>query len=328
VCQRLVHADELKRLAVDVERATEVQDPRTALAALRSMLGLLPAGSKQYQSLRLRVESLSHEVDSQAEIPGPGRPAHAARVENRSRLGRIAAGLGGAGLLIWKLKFVLGFLLTKGKLLILGFTKMSTLFSMLLSFGVYWTAWGWKFALGIVISIYIHEMGHVAALRRFGIRASAPMFLPGFGAMVRLKQYPATPREEARVGLAGPVWGLVGAVATDGLHLLTGWASLAAIARVAAWINLFNLLPVWQLDGSRAFHALTRQHRWILVMVIAAMLFITGEGLLALLLGVSLLRAFPRRAAEEPDRTALIEFAVLVVGLSLLVLVPVPALGP
>src|SRR5439155_143942 len=83
---------------------------------------------------------------------------------------------------------------------LLGLTKASTLFTMLLSAGVYWAAWGWKFALGVVLSIYVHEMGHVQALQRYGIKATAPMFIPGVGAVVRLKQYPASPRD-ARVGL-------------------------------------------------------------------------------------------------------------------------------
>jgi Zn-dependent protease len=86
-------------------------------------------------------------------------------------------------LFIWKFKVVLSFILTKGKLLLLGLTKGPTFLSMLLSVGVYWTAWGWRFAVGVVESIYVHAMGHVAMLRRFGIPATAPMFIPGFGGM-------------------------------------------------------------------------------------------------------------------------------------------------
>jgi Zn-dependent protease len=309
------------------------------------MLELLPEGSRQHQEVLARVDTLSRDIDSRegglaARVvrlartvglaPGSASRPRASSPAAPSSLkhGSIAAALAGAALLLWKLKFVFALLLTKGKLLILGFTKMSTLFSMLLSFGVYWTAWGWRFALGLVLSIYVHEMGHVAALRRFGIRASAPMFIPGIGAMVRLKQYPATPREEARVSLAGPIWGMVGAAATYGLHLATGWASLAGIARVAAWINLFNLLPVWQLDGGRAFRALTRSHRWILAGVMAMMWLLTREGLLLLLLAVAVLRAIRREGPSEPDRTALAEFALLVVGLALLAAVPVVVAGP
>jgi len=97
---------------------------------------------------------------------------------------------------------------------------------LLLSASLYWTIWGWKFALGVVLSIYIHEMGHVQALQRYGIKATAPMFIPGLGAVIRLKQYPADAREDARVGLAGPLWGL-GALAAYVVYRATGvgvWA--------------------------------------------------------------------------------------------------------
>src|SRR5437870_5020636 len=93
---------------------------------------------------------------------------------------------------------------------------------MLLSAGLYWTIWGWKFAFGLVLSIYIHEMGHVQALQRYGIKATAPMFIPGFGAVIRLKQHPADAREDARVGLAGPLRGLRAALAAYAVYRATG----------------------------------------------------------------------------------------------------------
>jgi Zn-dependent protease len=183
---------------------------------------------------------------------------------------------------------------------------------------VYWTAWGWKFALGLVLSIYVHEIGHVAALRRYGIKASAPMFIPGVGAVVRLRQYPATPREDARVGLAGPLWGMLAAACTYGLSLLLDWPSWAAIAKVAAWINLFNLLPLWQLDGSRGFHALSRRQRWLVVAILAATWFATTEGLLVLILIVAALRASAGKPTDVEDRTTLTQYALLVVTLAAL----------
>src|SRR4029079_13484890 len=96
-----------------------------------------------------------------------------------------------------------------------------TVLSMLLSLGVYWTAWGWKFALGIVLSIYVHEMGHVIVLGRYGFRATAPMFIPGLGALVRLRQHVVNPREDAEIGLAGPIYGLGAALVALGLWLAT-----------------------------------------------------------------------------------------------------------
>jgi hypothetical protein len=77
----------------------------------------------------------------------------------------------------------------KLKFLLLGLTKAKTFFSMFAFFGFYWTQFGWPLAAGLVISLYIHEMGHVHMLRRLGIDAGAPLFIPGLGAFVMLKQH-------------------------------------------------------------------------------------------------------------------------------------------
>jgi Zn-dependent protease len=232
--------------------------------------------------------------------------------------------VGVLALLLWKFKFVAAFVLTKGKLLLLGLTKAGTVLSMLLSLGVYWAAWGWKFALGVVVSIYIHEMGHVAQLERFGIKASAPMFIPGFGALVRLKQNPATPAEDASVGLAGPLWGLGAALAAYAVFQVTAIGIWAAIAQWSARINLFNLLPVWQLDGSRGFHALSRGQRWVVVAAIGVAWFVTHEGMLGLLLIVAGFTAAAGRPAERADGAALGKYLFLLAALSGLSAIRVP----
>jgi Zn-dependent protease len=232
--------------------------------------------------------------------------------------------VGVIALLLWKLKFILVFIATKAKLLLLGLSKSTTLFTMLLSLGVYWAAWGWQFGLGVVLSIYVHEMGHVAALRKFGIRATAPMFLPGIGAMVRLHQYPQTAREDARVGLAGPLWGLGASVATLAIYYATQYPVIAAIATVGAWINLLNLLPVWQLDGARGFRSLSRPQRWTALAVIAATWLLTQEGLLVLLGIGAAFQCFAKDAPENGDARGLIAYVGLVVSLALLSGIPVP----
>src|SRR6266700_3685180 len=79
-------------------------------------------------------------------------------------------------------------LIGKIKFLLLGLTKASTFISMFAFFGVYWSIYGWPLALGLVVSIYVHEMGHVAMLRKLGIESGAPLFIPGMGALVMLKQ--------------------------------------------------------------------------------------------------------------------------------------------
>ncbi|HEX9735025.1 MAG TPA: site-2 protease family protein [Thermoanaerobaculia bacterium] len=316
-CGWLVHGDELKRLAQEAEAAAAASRWVDALGAWRRVHELVPAGSRQFHAVAARIEVLGRKVDA-----GEDEAAERKRPAWLGRGGAIAA----AGLLLWKLKAVLGFVLTKGKVLLLGLGKGGTMISMLLSAGLYWTIWGWKFAFGLVLAIYVHEMGHVAALRHYGIRASAPMFIPGLGAVIRLKQYPANPREDARVGLAGPLWGLGSVIGFYAVYLATGWTSLAAIARFSAWINLFNLLPVWQLDGGRAFRALGRAERWMVALTMGVMWFLTGEGLLVLLALAAGVRAAVGQAAETSDRVSFLQFVGLVVALSLLTLIEVPGL--
>ena len=318
VCHRLVHAAELKRLAGEADQAKQTGDTSAELAAWRQALEFLPPDTAQHQTVAARVAELSRAVDRQ--------PAGA---KHGSRLGKGAAGgLGALGLLLAKFKFALVFVITKAKLLVLGLTKASTLLSMLLSMGVYWTLWGWKFAAGFVVSIYIHEMGHVQALTHYGIKATAPMFIPGVGAFIRLKQYPTDRREDARVGLAGPIWGAGAAGAAYGVYLATGAGIWGAIAHVGAFINLFNLLPVWQLDGGRGFRALTRPQRWIAVLVVGLAWLLTGEGLLVLLVVAGAAAAWFGDAAPEPDRTALLQYAWLVALLSLMTKITVPGATP
>lgn len=321
-CQRLVHAEALKKHAAEAERLTTAGDLRGALGAWREAQPLLPHGSKQAAAIAAKIEHLVTEVDAgRGGTPAPAvagaDPNVAPPPGSRKSL---FAGLGAALLLLWK---VVPFIATKGKFLLLGLTKWSTLASMLLSFGVYWAAFGWWYAGGIVLSIYVHEMGHVLALSRLGIPASAPMFIPGLGAVIRTRSYPVTPREDARVGLAGPMWGLGAALASLGLFLATGWPGFAAIARTGAWINLFNLLPVWQLDGSRGWRALGSFQRWAVVAAIGLAFLLVGDGLLLLLGIVAVFRSFGAPAAV-PDRRAFLEFLLLIGALSALCKLEVP----
>jgi Zn-dependent protease len=186
---------------------------------------------------------------------------------------------------------------------------------MVLSLGVYWALWGWKFALGLVGSIYVHEMGHVAALNRYGIRASAPMFIPGLGAFITAKQPLHSEREEAMVGLAGPVWGLGAALVALLVWHVTGEPFWGVIAKVGAWINLFNLTPVWQLDGAHGFRAMSRTHRVVAALAIAAMFAVTREGLLLLLLLAAVATLFGQQA-RRPDKRALLLYVGLVATLA------------
>jgi Zn-dependent protease len=295
-CGMLVYAEELKALAGEAEQAEQKGDFPGAMAAWRRALELLPPGTRQQELIAARVGELGSIVPAASAAPPAAR--------GNGRLGGLA-GAGTLGLLIWKLKFLL-----------LGLTKASTLLSMLLSLGVYWTAFGWKFALGLVVSIYVHEMGHVAALRRYGFRATAPMFIPGFGALIRLQQRPVNPVENARIGLAGPLWGLGAALAALGVYLATDWPAWLAIARFGAWLNLFNLIPIWQLDGGRGFSSLSRPQRWLAVAAIGVAWFLTAESLLLLLLIAGGVQALLANAPAKPDRVGLVQYVALVAVLS------------
>ena len=303
-CHRLVHADALKQLSADAAAAVSANDPKSELAAWRSAQALVPTGSRQHNVISARIAALTDHASRLA------LPDH---VPTDGRLKWLGA-LGAAGLLLWKFKFVLVFLASKGKLLLLGLTKASTFFSMALSVGVYWATWGLWFA-GFVLSIYVHEMGHVAALKRFGHEATAPMFVPGLGAFIRLRAAHLSPFEDARIGLAGPWWGL-GAAVVALVLAPTGGPMYLAIASTGAWLNLFNLLPVWQLDGNRGFSALSKSQRLLIAASFGAAWALTSDGLLVLLFVVALVRAFDASAPATGDRGAFGQFASLVVALA------------
>ena len=244
--------------------------------------------------------------------PPPIPVPEATRAPGRKKWGVF----GTIGALLVKFKTFWLLALTKGKLVLLGLTKLNTLLSMLASIGLYWALYGWKFGVGFVLSIYIHEMGHVTALARYGIPASAPMFIPGFGAFVRLKAYPANQGEDARVGLAGPFWGLGAALACMGIGIATGSPLFTALAKVGAWINVFNLIPIWQLDGGRGFRALTRHHRMIVAVTAALLWLWTSETMLLIIALASVYRLFTKDAPETPDQGVLLQFVGLLVALS------------
>ena len=243
------------------------------------------------------------------QLPPPSAPAGG---EGKKRLGVI----GTIVALLLKFKTVGLLILTKGKLVLLGLTKLNTLLSMLLSIGVYWALYGWKFGLGFVLSIYVHEMGHVIALARYGIPASSPMFIPFVGAFVRMKAYPESAGEDARVGLAGPLYGLGAALACMGIGVVTDSGLFTALAKVGAWINVINLIPVWQLDGSRGFRALTRHHRMLIAGLAGLLWFWTAETMMVIVALVAVWRCFTKDAPEQADNVVFFQFAGLLSALS------------
>ena len=123
--------------------------------------------------------------------------------------------------------------------------------------------------------------------------------------------------QDSRVGLAGPIWGLAASALCFAAGAATGTAILTAIGVSAAWMNLFNLIPVWQLDGGRGFRALTSQQRWIALAAILLLWALTRQGLLCLLaLGAGYRLFVQKDAAENTDWIALGQFLGLIAALS------------
>jgi Zn-dependent protease len=153
-----------------------------------------------------------------------------------------------------------GLLVKYGKfaLLFAGKAKfLTTSGSMLVSVAAYSLIWGWTFALGFVLLLLVHEMGHVIQLRREGVEASAPMFIPFLGAVVAAKSLGDDAAAEARVGLAGPVLGTLGAIAVFVAGESLDSEFLRALAFTGFFLNLFNLIPLTPLDGGRAMAAMS-----------------------------------------------------------------------
>jgi len=151
----------------------------------------------------------------------------------------------------------LGFTLVKYGALIVKLKFFTVVISMVVSLGAYALLYGWKFALGLVLLILVHEIGHVVVLRARGIEAGLPVFLPFLGAFVSMKSQPRSVYDESLSGIAGPIFGAVGAFAC----LAAGAAYDSDLFRVLAYagffLNLFNLLPVLPLDGGRTAAALS-----------------------------------------------------------------------
>jgi Zn-dependent protease len=149
-----------------------------------------------------------------------------------------------------------GFLVLKYGAVLLKLKVFTTAASMLVSIAAYAWIWGLPFAVGFVALIFVHELGHVLELRRQGVPASAPLFIPFLGAVIGMKQLPDDAWKEARVALAGPILGSVGAAAFLVAADVSGSDLLMALAFVGFFLNLFNLIPIVPLDGGRAVGAL------------------------------------------------------------------------
>ncbi|OLA97322.1 MAG: hypothetical protein AUH20_01355 [Candidatus Rokubacteria bacterium 13_2_20CM_69_15_2] len=218
------------------------------------------------------------------------------------------------------------FVLGKAKFLglLAGVLKFKTLATMLISIGAYAIEWGWLFALGFVLLIFVHEMGHAVAMRIEGIPAGPPVFIPFVGAFVAMQGHPRDAAVEARVAMAGPVVGSLAAWAVLGAGLELEQRLLVALGHTGILLNLFNLVPVPPLDGGRIAGAFTRTYWLIGYAVGITALLVTGSPILLLVLVVGLFMLVRRWRDPMPGYDSLprrqrtliaLAYAALVIGL-------------
>src|SRR5579884_2238588 len=222
---------------------------------------------------------LGSEVD-------PSRTGSKTRRRSPTMKGRLGALLAGIVAFLAKFKAILLFL-PKLKLL-------TTVGTMLVSVAAYSFVFGWTFAVGFVILLLVHEMGHVIQLRREGIKASAPMFIPFLGAVISSRSLGDNALAEARVGLAGPILGSIGSLACVLIWHVTGNDIWRALAFTGFFLNLFNLLPVVPLDGGRAMAAMAPWMWFAGFAALIPLVFVFANPLMLIILVFAGLETFKR----------------------------------
>lgn len=227
--------------------------------------------------------------------PVPGQPSRRRKAAGRiGTAGAAGAALAGKAGLLGKL-----FLAFKGLAVL---AKFKAVLSLFLSVGVYAIFWGWRFALGFVLLLLVHELGHVAVLRAQGVPVSAPMFIPFIGAYVKVEGPQRSVAEEAWSAIAGPITGAVAAVGVLFWADLNGSLLLRALAYTAFLINLFNLVPFLPLDGGRVAGALHPGVWWAGMVITVGLLLWRPSPVLFLVLvlgGIEVWRRWKQRRRGE-----------------------------
>ncbi|WP_419804540.1 site-2 protease family protein [Terriglobus sp.] len=299
-CQTLIYGEHLNRVAAAASRAEQEGKRLEARELWHEALRWLPADARQGAQIRQHVAAL--DGHQQAEDDRTARW--------KKRLGPLAP----IALAIFKFKSAI-FLLLKLKFL-LGFVGF---------FGLYWAMFGWKFALGFTLSILIHEMGHYYAVRRRGLKADLPMFLPGLGAYVRWYNQGMPLGVLAQIALFGPLFGLGAALLSVGLFAITRQPIFQAIAHVGAWVNLINLIPVLGLDGAQATYALTRLQRGLILAACIILFALMHEGVFLLIGAGMAFRMFTNDTPEKESTGTLVGFLLLLFALgAFLYVIPDP----
>lgn len=232
-----------------------------------------------------------HSPNPQMQSPSPIPPPEARRYEAPppKRRGWIGGAAAAALALLSKGKVLLGALKA------LPFAKVFlTAGTMGLSIFLYAIRSGLPFAIGFILLIFIHEMGHGYAMKQAGLRAGWPVFIPFFGAFISMKDAPQHPTIEARVAYAGPLAGTAGALVCAAIGLALKSPFFLALANIGFFLNLFNLVPLGFLDGARIARVFSRG-AWIVGVILMGGMFFVSPSPQLLLIGLMGLSAVFRR---------------------------------
>lgn len=193
---------------------------------------------------------------------------------------------------------------------LLKIAKVGSLISIFISLGAYALVYGWKFAVALIYLIYIHEMGHLLAAKRKGIKTSNAIFIPFVGALISLKEEPKNANQEAYLAFGGPLLGTLAFLPAIPLFIMTENPFWLLVITLGAMINLFNLMPVHPLDGGRIVGVISTKI-WVLGIIgmVVYMFFHPNPFLiLFLLLGITKWWKEFRSEITRNQRDSVIEF--------------------
>jgi len=295
VCHALVYASELEALAQHAQYCEQKGDLTGAHEAWSRALTRLPAEATQAEWVRNHLLELNTAKTEAAEQQATQKNKWA------KRLGPLAP---------------LALVLIKGKTLLLALLKLKFLFSFISFFGLYAVLWGWRFGLGFAVCLLLHEMGHYVDIKRRGLPAEMPVFLPGLGAYVQWSALGVTQRQMAQVSLAGPLAGWIAAACCTLVYFHTSNPLWAALARTGAFLNVLNLIPVWMLDGAKAVDAMGKPERAALLAASIAAFAWVHEGVFLFVGAGVAWRLFKRDQPEHEDWGTWLYFVALLVALA------------
>jgi Zn-dependent protease len=310
-CQTLTYSNHLSTLAAEAQALEQQGQWQQARDRWRSALLFLPPETRQAVSIQQHIAQIDSRLKAEEDN----------RAKWTKRLGPLAP---------------IVFFLLKVKSAIFFLFKLKFFLGIFTFFGLYWALFGWKFALGFTVAIFIHEMGHFVMVKRLGLKAELPIFLPGLGAYVRWYNTGVPLADLAAIALAGPAFGLGSSLLCLAIATFTHAALWMVLANVTAWLNLFNLIPVFWFDGAQATYALSRIQRGMITITCLLFFALTAvDGLFSprtqwvfMFVGAGMAwRCFTNDEPQNAGTRTFAWFQILIIALGLLlVLTPVGGL--